>query len=91
MITVWIGIILSATAIGFVVGHLWQRRVRRIVYVGLLLAPTLVLTVALALTPPAPPSFIAWWFAGMVMISPAVVAWAVFTTAGFALARWSVP
>ena len=90
MTSVWIGIIVSATVVGFLIGHLRNDRMRWAGYVALLLAPTLAMTVALALTPPAPPSFVAWWGAGMVMISPAIVVWAILATAGFAAARWSV-
>jgi hypothetical protein len=90
MTAVWISIIVSAIVIGFLIGHLRQDRMRWLSYIGLLLAPMLTLTLVLAVTPPAPPSFMAWWGAGMVMISPAVVVWALLATAGFAAARFSV-
>lgn len=90
MTTVWIGIILSATVIGFLVGRLRQGPVRAAVYAVLILAPALAFTLILAFTPPAPPGFVAWWMAGMVMIGPALVAWAMLTSLGFAAARWSV-
>ena len=90
MNALWTGIIVSALLLGFVLGHVRQKRARWISYVALLLAPTMAMTIGLALTPPAPPSFMAWWRAGMVMISPVIVLWAILATAGFAGARWSV-
>jgi hypothetical protein len=90
MTTLLIGIILSAMAIGFVVGLAGRRRVRWSIYGALLLAPVAVLTIVLVQALPSPPGFMAWWITGMVMISPAVTAWAVSITAGFAAARWSV-
>jgi hypothetical protein len=48
------------------------------------------MTIVLALTPPAPPGFLAWWGAAMIMISPVIVVWAVLATIGFAASRQTV-
>jgi hypothetical protein len=90
MTTLLIGIVLSAMAIGFVVGHAGRRRVRWSVYGALLLAPTAVLTILLAQALPSPPGFMAWWITGMLMIGSAVAPGVVSVTAGFAAAQWSV-
>ena len=90
MNVLWMGIVVSAPLMGFLLGYVRQDRARWISYGALLLAPTLEMTLILAITPPAPPGFLAWWGAGMVMISPAIVVWATLATIGFAAARWSV-
>jgi len=90
MTTVLIDIILSATTIGFVVGHVRRRRSRWMAYGATLLAPMLVLTAVLATSPSGNGSFMAWRMVGMVMVGPVVAAWIVFAATGFAAARWSV-
>ena len=90
MNALWVSIIVAAPLTGFLVGHLKRVSMRWWSFVALLLAPALVMTIVLALTPPAPPSFLAWWGAAMIMISPAIVVWAVLVTIGFAASRRTV-
>lgn len=90
MNTLWIGIIMSAPLLGFLLGSIRSNRRRWATYVVLLLLPVLAMTLFMAFTPPAPPSFLAWWGAAMVMISPVIIIWAILATVGFATARWNV-
>lgn len=90
MSTLWASIIVAAPLTGFFVGHLLPASLRRWSLVALLLAPALVMTIVLALTPSAPPSFFVWWGVAMGMISPAMIVWAVLATTGFAASRRSV-
>jgi hypothetical protein len=90
MNALWVSIIVAAPLTGFLTGRLERVSMRWWSFVVLMLAPTLVMTIVLALTPPAPPSFLAWWGAAMIMISPAIVVWVVLATIGFAASRWTV-
>jgi len=90
MNTLWIVTIMPAPLLGFLVGYILSNRRRWATYVLLLLSPVLAMTLVMAFTPPAPPSFLAWWGAAMVMISPVIIIWAISTTVGFATARWNV-
>jgi hypothetical protein len=82
-----ISIIFAAPLTGFFVGHLKRVATRMWSFVALLLAPAVAVTMGLAVTPPAPPSFLAWWGEAMIMISPALGVWAALATIGFAASR----
>jgi hypothetical protein len=77
------------------IGGYWLGRVRsatmRIVLLALfLLAPVWVLTILAAMLPPAPPNNFAWWEAGLIMMSPAIVIWGMLAGTGYAVSRANV-
>lgn len=86
---IWIGMWV-VPVVAFFVGHLASKCWRLFTIMTLALAPIALLTIGLAVVPASPPSFLAWWAAGLVMTGPLVLLWAISAILGYAAARWIV-
>jgi len=83
----WATLLLVPPILGY-----WLAKVRsplaRFPLIALFLPlPIVLLTIAMLLAPPAPPNRSSWWIAGMIMISPAIVTWAMLIGAGYFAGR----
>ena len=63
--------------LAFSVARWLSGRVRLLLLLIVVSLPVWLLTSSMLYLPPAPPSSFAWWAAGMLMIAPVAVAWAV--------------
>lgn len=86
---VWAAFFVVPAALGYLVAKIMSPRARFLLLGSLAVLPVAGFTVVMALLPPAPPSFLAWWIAGMLMLSPGSAVWAGSSLAGYAEGRRS--
>jgi len=86
-IITWVILLLLPPVAGYALAKIRSSLARLTLMALLLPLPVILLTIAMLLSPPAPPSFSSWWIAGMIMISPATVAWAVLSAGGYFVGR----
>lgn len=86
-ILTWAILLLLPPIAGYALAKIRSSLARLALMALLLPLPIILLTVAMLLSPPAPPSLSSWWMAGMIMISPAVVVWAMLSTGGYFVGR----
>jgi hypothetical protein len=75
-------LVLALPVVGYGVAKVGSPRVRLPLLALLLSTPIILLTTAIAFFPPAPPSDFEWWLAGMIMIDPINVVWAILAGTG---------
>lgn len=86
----WACLLLVPPIAGYWLAKVRSPLVRLPLLVMFLSTPIVLLTIAMAVLPSAPPSDIGWWMAGMIMISPAIVIWAMLAGTGYIVSRRNV-
>ena len=86
----WTFLMLVPPIAGYWLAKVRSPRVRLPLLALFLSTPIILLTTAMTLLPSAPPSDFGWWMAGMIMISPAIVIWAMLAGTGYVVSRRQV-
>ncbi len=86
----WAILLLAPLVVGYWLAKVRSARVRFSLMALFLPLPVILLTVAMVLLPSAPPSDLGWWMVGMIMISPAIVIWAMLAGTGYIVSRRKV-
>jgi hypothetical protein len=86
---VWAAFFVVPAALGYLVAKIRSHKARLLLLGSLAVLPVAILTAGMALLPPSAPSYLAWWMAGMLMLSPGLVVWAGSSLAGYAEGRRS--
>ena len=81
-LVVWALCIAASAVLAFSTARYLSGRVRVLFLVILVPLPVWLLTLPIIYLPPAPPSPFAWWVAGMTMIAPVAIAWAIVAVMG---------
>jgi hypothetical protein len=86
----WACLLLVPPIVGYWLAKVRSPLVRLPLLALFLPTPIIILTTAMMLLPSAPPSDFGWWMAGMIMISPAIVIWAMLAGTGYIVSRRNV-
>ncbi len=86
----WAVLLLIPPITGYLLAKIRSPLVRELLLALFLPTPIIILTTAMILLPSAPPSDFGWWMTGMIMISPAIVIWAMLGGTGYVVGRRNV-
>ena len=86
----WLVVLLVPPVVGYWLAKIKSALARTSLLTLFLPAPAVLFTIVMFLFPPAPPDNLSWWMAGMIMISPVVIIWAMLAGTGYVMGRTNV-
>jgi sterol desaturase/sphingolipid hydroxylase (fatty acid hydroxylase superfamily) len=85
----WAILLLVPPVAGYWLGKVRSPLTRLSLLALLISTPVILLTTAMILLPSAPPSDFDWWMAGIIMITLAIVIWAILAGIGYIFSQRS--